>query len=94
MSHHEDAKQRSSVFPFILGSMVGVAVGLLLAPKSGNEMRRQIKDIAADTRDKLSSTISKGVDIYDDAKVAMNSAVEAGKQAFIQERDKFQTALH
>lgn len=94
MSHHQEAKQRSTVVPFLLGGMVGVAIGLLLAPKSGNQMRQQIKDLAADTRDRLSSTINKGMDIYDDAKVALDSAVAAGKQAFIQEREKFETAMH
>lgn len=77
--------------PFLLGGLVGAAIGLLLAPKAGNEMRRQIKDMALDTREKVTETLGKGLDIYDDAKIALTSAVEAGKQAYVQEREKFQT---
>jgi hypothetical protein len=31
------------------------------------------------------------MDMYDNAKIAITSAVEAGKQAYFQEREKIQT---
>jgi gas vesicle protein len=92
MSEHPESTQNSVLLPFLLGGIVGAAIGLLLAPKPGSETRRQIKDFASETRDKLTSTIGRGMDIYDDAKLAVTSAVDAGKQAYIQEREKFQTA--
>lgn len=93
MNKEESAKNGNSVLvPFLLGGMVGAAVGLLLAPKSGSEMRRQIREFALDTKDKFSSSLGKGLDLYDDAKVAITSAVEAGKQAYTHEREKFQAA--
>lgn len=87
------ANGRSVLGPFLLGGIVGAAVGLLLAPKSGKELRDQIREIALDTKDKVSSSLDKGLDIYDDAKVAITSAVEAGKQAYSQEREKFQETV-
>ncbi len=92
MSNEEPERARKSVLvPFLLGGIVGAAIGLLLAPRSGSEMRKKIRELALDSRDKFSATLGKGLDFYDDAKIAVTSAVEAGKQAYMQEREKFQT---
>ena len=56
-------------------------------------MRRQIRNLASSATDKVSSTIGKGMDIYDDARIAVSSAVAAGKEAYLQEREKFQAPL-
>ncbi len=90
MSNQLVAERRSVVVPFLLGGIMGALLGILLAPKSGNETRQQIRNLAIGTRDKVSSTVGKGVDFYDDAKIAIASAVTAGKQAYLQEREKFQ----
>jgi gas vesicle protein len=37
---------------FIVGALVGVAVGMLLAPKAGRESREMIRDQARNWRDK------------------------------------------
>lgn len=82
--------ENTALVPFLLGGIVGAAVGLLLAPKSGREMRKQIKELASDARGRISSTVGKGMNMYDNAKMAVSSAVVAGKQAYLQEREKFQ----
>lgn len=92
MKGESGSSRESRIVPFLLGGIVGMAIGFLVAPKSGSEVRKQIKGIATDTRDRISSTIGKGVDMYGDAKIAMTSALEAGRQAYVQEREKFQTA--
>jgi gas vesicle protein len=91
MSEELKTGQNSVLVPFLLGAMIGAALGFLLAPKPGRETRRRIRDWTVDTRDLLTSTIGKGLDIYDDARIAVSSAVAAGKQAYIQEREKFQS---
>ena len=91
MSEKTEVKQNLVLVPFLFGGIIGATLGLLLAPRTGKEMRRQIKDLASGTKDKVSSTIGKGIDMYDDARIAVTSAVEAGRQAFVQEREKFQT---
>jgi gas vesicle protein len=88
--NQERPLRTSVIVPFLLGGIVGAVLGLLLAPKPGNETRKRIRNFATDTTDKLSSSIGKGMDIYDDAKIAVTSAVEAGRQAYLQEREKFQ----
>jgi len=78
---------------FFLGLGVGVAVGLLFAPKSGEETRRLIKDRAVDSGDYLkkqtSDLRSQASDLLDKSKDALakhreslSNAVEAGKQAY------------
>ncbi|OGW41570.1 MAG: hypothetical protein A2010_18560 [Nitrospirae bacterium GWD2_57_9] len=87
----EKAKSQKSVMvPFLLGGLAGAALGLLLARKTGSELRMQIKNAATDTKERFSSTLGKGLDLYDDAKIAVSSAVEAGRQAYTQERQKLQ----
>ncbi len=94
MNEAGGSKNRSILVPFLVGGIVGAALGVLFAPKRGSEMRRQLKDMAAGTKDKVTSTIGKGLDLYDDTKIAVTSAVQAGKQAYFQEREKFQSSPH
>jgi gas vesicle protein len=85
-------RQNSILVPLLVGGIVGAALGILLAPKPGHEMRKQIKDFTGDAKDKLSSAIGKGREFYDEAKVVVSNAVDAGKQAYVQERGKYETA--
>jgi gas vesicle protein len=83
-------KERSIMVPFLVGGIVGAALGLLLAPKPGREMRKQIKDFAVDSTDAIASAVRKGKDLYADTVTAVNSAIDAGKRAYIQEREKIE----
>ena len=47
------AEQNSGIPYFIVGLGVGVAVGLLLAPKSGEETRQYIRERAGEGKDYL-----------------------------------------
>jgi len=89
----KDERRESSVLvPFLVGGIVGAGIALLLAPKSGKELRTDISDIAATTRDRIASTVDKGKVLYEEGKSAVTGAVEAGKTAYIQERDKHRQA--
>ncbi len=85
-------KERSILVPFLVGGAVGAALGLLFAPKAGREVRKQIKDLAVDGKDKIVSTVGKTREFYTEAITAVNSAIDAGKQAYIQEREKVEMA--
>ena len=74
--------------PFVVGGLVGAGVALLLAPKAGKELRKDIKDIASDTRGKIATTVEKGKEFYIDSTAAVKNAFEAGKMAYIQEMEK------
>ena len=85
--------ERSVLVPFLVGSLVGAGIALLLAPKSGRELRKDIKDIASDTRDKIATTIEKGKEFYVEGTAAVKNAIEAGKSAYVSEIEKHRKAV-
>ncbi len=53
MAEQENGASVSSVFlAFIAGAATGAGLALLLAPKAGDEVRQQIKDLAEDALDR------------------------------------------
>ena len=78
---------------FVLGLGVGVAAGLLFAPKSGAETRDLILTKADESkeylrrrseelRDTASDAIEKGKSAVAKQREQLTSAIEAGKQAY------------
>ena len=78
---------------FFLGLGVGVAVGLLFAPQSGEETRGYIKDKAQEggdylkkrgeeVRDSANDALDKGRDLVGRQRDQLNAAIDAGKQAY------------
>ena len=85
-------EERSILVPFLVGGFVGAGIALLLAPKSGRELRKDIEDIAADTRNKFITTVEKGKDLYSEGTEAVKHAIEAGKGAYSSEMEKHRKA--
>ncbi len=78
---------------FFLGLGLGVAVGVLFAPKSGSETREFIRDKAGEgvgyvkkrgeeLRDTASETIDRSKETLRRHKENLAAAVDAGKQAY------------
>lgn len=88
----ETTSTRSILVSFAVGGLVGAGAALLLAPKSGKELRKEIKGLALDTRNKVSETIDKGRELYVDNVTAIKGAVEAGKTAYLTEMEKHRKA--
>ncbi|HMK60213.1 MAG TPA: YtxH domain-containing protein [Dissulfurispiraceae bacterium] len=101
MSHHdcEGYSSGSVLLAFVLGGMVGAGVALLLAPQSGTETRRRIRELADDVKDratdyagtakdKVVTTVDKAKELYEEKKSAISAAVEAGKDAYEKEVGK------
>jgi gas vesicle protein len=85
-------KGNSILMPFLVGGVVGAGVALLLAPKPGKEVREDIKRFATSTKDRVTLAIDKGKELYGEGKTAVANAIEAGKTAYIQEKEKWQHA--
>jgi len=83
---------RSMLVPFVIGGLVGAGIALLLAPKSGREVRKDIKDLAGSTRDKITATMHKGKELIEENKIALASAIEAGKTAYVHEKEQHRKA--
>ena len=77
----------SRLLPFLLGGVVGAGIALLLAPKPGKEMRKQIKEFATNTKETVSSALDRTKEIYGETKSMVSSAIDAGKQAFVKEKE-------
>jgi len=84
---------------FLLGGIVGASLALLLAPQSGRETRRRIrelaedvkdktKDYAGDVKEKVTSTVDKGKDFFEEKKSIITTAIEAGKEAYEKEKER------
>ncbi len=78
---------------FLLGLGVGVGLGMLFAPKSGQETREIIKNKAGEGSDYLkqrgtelkqtaSEWVDKGKDALGRQKDTISDAMEAGRQAY------------
>ena len=84
---------KNGLSSFLLGLGVGVAIGMLFAPKSGQETREIIKNKTGEGTDYLkqrgaglkqtaSEWVDKGKDALGRQKDNLSDAVEAGKQAY------------
>jgi len=83
-----EKKESSLVVPFLVGGIVGAGIALLLAPKSGKELRQDIKDVASSTKKRITTAVDKGNELLEEGKVAVKTAIEAGKTAYAEERDR------
>jgi len=80
---------------FCLGLGIGVAVGILFAPKSGEETRQLLRSKADESKDFLKQKSvelkDSAVELADKSKLALQrqkeqlaAAVDAGRQAYIE----------
>ncbi|MEW6740855.1 MAG: YtxH domain-containing protein [Nitrospirota bacterium] len=100
MRHEEGGFSAGSVLlSFLLGGMVGAGLALLLAPQSGVETRKRIREFTDDvrekateyvgqTKEKVVSTVEKGKHLVEEKKSALTAAFEAGKEAYEKEVHK------
>jgi gas vesicle protein len=84
---------KNGLSSFLMGLGVGVAIGMLFAPKSGSETRELIKNKAGEGADFVkqrgtefrqtaSDWVDKGKDALRSQKENFSDAVEAGRQAY------------
>lgn len=79
--------ERSFWAPFLVGGLIGAGAALLLAPKTGRDLRKDIEDAAGSARKTITESVEKGRELYEQSRTAMKGAIEAGKTAFVHERD-------
>jgi gas vesicle protein len=79
-------KWQATASGVLIGIGVGVAVGILLAPKSGKDTRDQI---VGGVKEGLEAAVAKGQNLtrrvqqtLDDAKERLKDAADAGEQAY------------
>lgn len=96
MKYEESDYETSSgswLLSFVLGGLIGAAVALLVAPRSGRQTREQIKDMAQDAKEraggyydeakgKISTAMQKGAEVFQQKKEEMQSSMASGKEAY------------
>jgi gas vesicle protein len=86
------------VCSFFLGGLIGAGVALLVAPKTGEETRRMIKELAGEVKEKAedyidqakvtaTAYVEKGKDFVEKEKNLITKSVEAGKEAYKKEKN-------
>jgi gas vesicle protein len=69
---------------FLLGSMVGLAVGVLFAPKSGKDTREDLKEESDDLIEKAKGELDKIKKDLSDLRVKITETIDRGKSVFEQ----------
>ena len=64
----DDGGAGTVIVAFLLGAVSGAAVALLMAPTTGEEMRRKLSERAREGKDTLSSAVERGREAYQNAR--------------------------
>jgi gas vesicle protein len=81
------------VLAVLLGGLIGAAIGMLYAPRSGKETRRRLRELSEDISETLDDVKKDVIDRAEEAvaevkeriveqKERINSVIDAGKKAF------------
>ncbi len=84
---------------FLVGMGIGALIGILFAPKSGEETREYLRQKAEEgrefaqrkareLRERADEFIDRGKDVVQRQKEQISAAVEAGKEAYQREKSK------
>lgn len=89
-------EKRSLMMPVLASGIIAAGIGagmaLLLAPKTGTEIRKDLNRFASNTGERVASAVDKGKDLYGAGKGALTAAVEAGKKVYVEGREKKEKA--
>ena len=90
-------EERSGFGYFLLGLGIGVAAGILWAPKAGEETRQLIADKAGEGADYLKSRAQEGTEYVrnraEDIKQSASDLYEKGRSSVQKQRDTLSNAV-
>jgi gas vesicle protein len=86
MASNEGNAAGAVVVAFVLGAVTGAAVALLMAPTTGEEMRRMIADKARESRERAEEAARQGREFLNRQRDNVSSAIERGREAYQQAR--------
>ena len=88
MSNHDSAGAGTVMLAFIVGALSGAAVALLFAPASGEETREYLGQKAREGRVRAREAYDQGREMYQRQRESLASAVDRGREAFKQARER------
>lgn len=83
-----DNSGSSMMIAFVVGALTGAAVAILFAPASGEETREYLGKKARDSKDKAREAMDQGREYYDRQRENLVTAVDRGREAFQQARER------
>ena len=90
-------EERSGFGYFLLGLGIGVAAGVLWAPRSGEETRALLADKAGEGADYIKNRAQDGADLVkqrtDDLKHSASDLYEKGRTTVVQQKDNLNAAV-
>ena len=78
----------SLMVAFVIGALTGAAVALLFAPATGEETREFLGQKAREGKAKARDAMDQGRDYYRNQRDNLVTAVERGREAFQQARER------
>jgi gas vesicle protein len=81
MSDNNDSK-KFSMLTFLIGGLIGVAAGLLYAPKSGRETREDLGQLK-------NKVVDKAGEVIDSARESGSKLYDKGYERFADLKDRF-----
>jgi gas vesicle protein len=73
---------------FVMGALAGAAVALLFAPGTGEEAREFLGQKAREGKAKARDAMDQGREYYNSQRENLATAVERGREAFEQARER------
>ena len=87
-----DGNGGSVVAAFLIGAVMGAAVALLLAPATGEEMRRMLSERARESREKAAEAARQGREFVKSQRETIATAVDKGREAYQRTRQSMRGA--
>lgn len=71
-----------ALMSFVWGAAIGAGIALLVAPRSGEETRRQLSDAAVRLRDSAKDKVGDAKNMIRDGARDVGDAIATGREAF------------
>jgi gas vesicle protein len=84
----KDNSSGSLMVAFVIGALTGAAVALLFAPATGEDTREYLGQKAREGKAKAREAMDQGREYYRDQRENIVTAVERGREAFKQVRER------
>lgn len=86
MARDDSGAAGSIITAFVLGALTGAAVALLMAPATGDEIRRKVAEKAREGAGKAADAARQGRQFVDQQRGTVVEAIERGREAYQQAR--------
>lgn len=86
MARDDSGAAGTIITAFVLGAVTGAAVALLVAPATGDDMRRILGDRAREGAEKASDAARQAREFAEHQRGTLATAIEKGREAYQQAR--------